>query len=134
MRSKSRDTKESISFRKQILAGTNDVLHERIKGQGTIEGMRVRFYPGQQLDLQVRVFVEHKGGLMEELVTYPSTTRQYLAGDDDNVIIDCVISVENDDFLKVSVVNVDLVNNYDLAVDVYVDYYGGSSRVVGGVL
>ena len=39
---------EVISFRKVIGKGATDVLSERVKGPGTIEGLRVKFYPGQQ--------------------------------------------------------------------------------------
>lgn len=124
-----RNVKESVSFRKSVAASEEDRLHERIKGAGTIEGIRVRFYSGQQLDLRVHVYVVHKGGLTESLITYNAGADQYLSGDDEVVQIDCVVSVENDDELWVWYQNADAVNSYNLVVDVAIDYYGGNQRV-----
>jgi hypothetical protein len=129
-----RNTKEVVSFRKLVPAGVTDVLSERIKGPGTVEGFRIRFYPGQQLSLKVWVVIEHKGGLTESLVTFAETSDEFLSGDDDRMEFDVVASVENDDFLKIKVFNSDMVNDYNLAVDVTIDYYGGTQRVIGGLL
>jgi hypothetical protein len=134
VRNAPRNTKEVISFRKLIPFGTTDVLTERIKGPGTIEGFRVRFYPGQQLALKVWVVIEHKGGLTESLVTFAETSDEFLSGDDDRLEFDVVASVENDDFLKIKVQNTDIDNDYNLALDVTIDYYGGTQRVIGGLL
>lgn len=121
--------KEPIVFIKTIPAGTTDVLSERIKADGTIEGLIIRFFSGQENSLQVRPFVEHRGGLIEELVTYPSTTDRFLSGDDDYDEIPVSIPVRNDDYLKVSVTNTSIYD-YTLKVTIIVDYLGGMTRVV----
>lgn len=126
------DTKEGMSFRKSIAANTPDALHERVKAPGTIEGFRVRFYPGQELTLQVNVYVVHLGQKVEQLVTYVATGDAFLSGDDEVLEFHCVCSVETDDLVFVSVMNTDAVNAHRVAVDVYVDYYGGNQRLVGG--
>lgn len=134
MAGRTKDKREPIIFRKSILHSTTDTLQERIKADGTIEEMRVRFYPGQQKALQVEVVVEHKGQQAEYLYTSPATGERYLSGDDDYFIFPLTCEVEYDDFVKVRAVNTDATYDYDLAVDVLVDYYGGKNRVIGGVL
>lgn len=131
---KGRNKREPILFRKTIPGGASDDLHERIKGDGTIEEMRVRFYPGQQKDLHVSVWIDHKGSQAEFLYTTPSSGERYLSGDDDAFIFPVTIEVEYDDFVRVHVENVDPLNDYDLAVDVLVDYYGGKNRIIGGAI
>ena len=125
---------EIMSFRKVIPANTPDLLSERVKGPGTIEGIKVKFYPGQQKALRIVPFVEHKGSKTEQLITYPSTTDQFLAGDDDYFIFPVIVEVDNDDFVKIRAVNTDLVNAYTCVVDVIIDYYAGKKRVIGGLL
>jgi hypothetical protein len=122
--------KEVISFRKVIPANSTDVLAERIKTDGTIEQLSVKFYQGQQKALKVIPFVEHKGHMIEQMLTYPSTTDSYLSGDNDYFKYDIVIPVAYDDYIKVQVINTDLVNAMTVVVDVTIDYFGGKQRVV----
>lgn len=122
--------KEVISFRKVIQAGAIDVLAERIKTEGTIEKMSIRFYQGQQKALRIIPYVEHKGHMIEQMLSYPSTTDNYLCGDDDYFIYDIVIPVSYDDYIKVHAQNTDLVNPLTIVVDVTIDYYGGRERVI----
>jgi len=107
-------------------------LRERIKGDGTIEQMKVRFFQGQQKSLLVRPYVRHKGNKIEDLITYPEGTNQFLSGENDYLEFDLVVPVENDDELCIWVSNVDAdhLDPYTLHVSVMVDYFGGTSRVV----
>ena len=125
---------EVMTFRKVIPPNSSDVMQERVKGDGTVEGVRVRFYQGQQKALKVMPFIEHKGAQIENLVTYPATGDNFLSGDDDKLDLPCVISVDANDFIKIRAENTDPTNSYTLAVDVFIDYYGGKDRVIGGVL
>lgn len=122
--------KEIVAFRKTIPANTSDVLAERIKADGTIEELRVRFYQGQQKALQVHIFVEHKGSKIEEMITYPSTSDGFLSGDDDYFIFPVSIPVAYDDYLKVAVKNTETQYPYSLSCDIVIDYLGGKNRVV----
>lgn len=119
--------REVISFRKSIAAGASDIIRERVKSNGTLEEVRVRFNPGQANTLRIRPVVEHKNNRMEDLVTYPAGTNQFLSGDDDYLILPCSITVENDDFVEV------IANNtggftYTIVVDIVVDYLFGTER------
>ena len=126
--------KEVISIRKIILANSTDTIIERIKGDGTVEGIKVKFYQGQQRALHVMPFIEHRGARIEHLVTYPATADKFLSGENDNLDLPCVVSVDNDDYFKVSVVNTDPVNDYTLVLDAVIDYYAGKERVIGGLI
>lgn len=106
------------------------ILKERVKDNGTIEGIRVRFYSGQQLALRVNPYIEHKGQKIENLLTYSEGSNPWLAGDDDPFEYPCVVTVEYDDYVKVWVQNTDAANDYDLVLDVIIDYYNGQNRVV----
>lgn len=127
------ERKEVMTFRKVIPAGHTDVLAQRVKGAGTIERIFVRFYPGQAGTLHVVPFVEHKGQKLEYMLSSVSTGKNYLSGDDDAFEFDVVVPVQNDDFVKVRVTNTGDYD-YDLVVDVSIDYYGGSKRIIGGAL
>lgn len=119
--------REVISFRKSIAAGASDVIRERVKSPGTLEEVRVRFNPGQANTLRIRPVVEHKGNRIEDLVTYPSATNQYLSGDDDYLILPCSIVVDNDDFVEIFATNTGAFT-YTIVCDVVIDYLYGQER------
>lgn len=116
-----------ISFTKKIPKGTkNLILSERIKDNGTVIAVNVRFYPGQQLSLQVRPYIEPKGtkGIVD-LLTYPDGTEQFLFGDDDRRSFTNGLAVKYDDYVKVMVTNTSDTYDYTLVCDVTVAYHGG---------
>ena len=117
-----------------IPAGATVTLTERVKGPGTVEGLRTRFYLGQEQALQVRPYVKHKGSKIEHLVTYNDGGQEYLSGEDDTDIIPCVINCDYDDEIVVKVTNTSSTYSYTLNLLVTIDYYGGGDRVIGGVL
>lgn len=115
--------KEIISFRKTIKAGATETISERVKAEGQVIGLRVRFYAGQEMDLHVIPYIEHVGERMEHLITYPTGTNSYLAGDDDSFKYNIQKSVENDDYIRIKAENVSAYD-YDLVVDVEILYVG----------
>jgi hypothetical protein len=66
------DKKEVISFRSTIPAGETLDFTERVKADGTIEKLTVRFYQGQQKALEVVPRVIHKGEKIEDMLSYPT--------------------------------------------------------------
>lgn len=124
------DASEPIVFVAKVQPGQTLKFSERIKGEGTIQSVKVRFFQGQQLSLHVRPYVLHKGNKIEDIVTYPEGTNQYLSGDDDYLVFDVVCPVENDDELYVWVHNTDPDDTYTLNVAVTIDYLGGKHRAV----
>lgn len=128
------NTKEVIQFKRRIAAGETVILSERVKAPGTIEGLRVRFYPGQELALRVKPYVQHKGQKIEQFITYVEGGDDYLSGDDDREEYGVVMSVDYDDEIKIKVVNTSTTYAYTLNVAVTIDYYAGQDRVIGGVI
>lgn len=126
--------KEVVSFRKLVPKNSEIELKERIKADGTIEGVNVRFYAGQQKDLRVEVFIMHKGEKREDIITYPEGTDRFLSGDDDNFSFPATFPVYYDDYIKIQAKNVDPNFDYSLVVDVIIDYYMGANRVINGVM
>jgi hypothetical protein len=126
------DKKEVITFRKEIPPsnGTPGKIKERIKGDGTIEEMTVRFYQGQQKALRVYPYIDRGEKRPESILTFPDDGDQHLCGDDDNFKFPVVVSVENDEFIVIQYENTDSTNTMSLVVDVVIDYYGGKRRVI----
>lgn len=122
-----------ILFKKIIAPGTSEILSERIKFDGTVEGVRIKFYSGQERDLKVRPYVEHVGARTEELITYPKGCENYLSGEDSYLNFSVTLPVEQDDQILVEVINEDLENPYTLDVTIIVDYYNGINHNIGGV-
>lgn len=130
-----REGYESIPLRKKIEAGAKGVtITERIKALGTLQGIRFIFAPGQEGDLHIRPFILRKGGFLETILTFPEEGLNYLNGDDIVLEYPVITPVENDENIVIYADNMDDENDYTLQVDVFIDYYGGHSRVIGGVI
>lgn len=114
--------KEVISFRENIEPGQVLTISERVKWNGTVNGLRVRFYPGPERSLHVRPYVRHKNQLSEELFTYAGASEPYISGDDDYFKFPVLIPVEYDDEVVVWVENTDSNYVYTLSVDVILLY------------
>jgi hypothetical protein len=114
---------EVIAFRQNIAPSSSQTIQERVKANGRVAEIRVRFYPGQERDLQVRPFVTLLNRLQEDVLTYPGGTEPYLSGDDDYLIFPVSVDLQTDDFISVWVNNVSVNYTYTLVVDVVVQYY-----------
>lgn len=114
--------KEIVSFRKDIIPNSEGHLYERIKDNGQVQEVRIRFYAGQTQELQVRPFVLHKGNKPEDMVTYPEGTQPYFSGEDDYFVFPVNVNIEYDDQLAIWYKNVNLEFNYTLVVDVMILY------------
>lgn len=116
--------KEVITIRKVVpsLSGVGKVV-ERIKDNGSVEEIRIRFYPGSQRTLKVEPFILHKGNKREDFFTYPLGTEKNITGDDDYLIFPVTVNFEYDDEL---VIQYDNIGDYayTLSVDVIVSYVG----------
>jgi len=124
--------KEIITLRESIPTSTSKVYAERVKDNGTIESVKLRFYSGQEMQLKVLPYIRRTGNRIEYLTTSPNDNK-YIYGDDDYFILDVVIPVYYDDEIIVEVINESPTYAYDLSVDITIDYYMGDSRVIGGV-
>jgi hypothetical protein len=116
---------EVLSFRKDILPNSNVLLKERIKDTGRVTEIRVRFYPGQERQLQVKPYGLLTGNRAEDVLTYVGGTETYLTGDNDYFVFPVSLELNMDDEFAVSAVNLSSSYTYTLVCDVVVQYYGG---------
>ena len=116
--------KEVVTFRKSMGAGTSGTITERLKDDGFIEEVRIRFYPGVERQLQVSPFILHKENRREDLFTFPEGTEKYITGDNDYLIFPVSLEFAYDDEIQVSYVNTDINYPYTLVVDIVVSYQG----------
>jgi len=120
---------EPLLFKQSVPKGTKLELRERIKADGTIENIKVRFFAGQEMDLKVKPMLIKKGDMYVDLINYVGADKE-LSGDDDIFSFDTSLSVENDDEILIIAQNVNVDFDYTLFCIVQVDYYGGKKRVV----
>lgn len=125
--------KEVALFRKKLAPLESVELVERIKDNGTLENVKMRFYMGQEMNLKITVYVKHTGNKVEQIFTSP-TNDYFVGGDDDTFIFDVIVPVFYDDEIVVKAINESNINSYDMCVDIDIDYYQGTDRVVGGVI
>jgi hypothetical protein len=114
--------KEVVLFRKDIQPGVSEILSERIKSNGAVKSVKVRFYDGSEGSFHVNPYVLHKGSLQENVVSYPDGGEKYMSGNDDDFNFDVSIPIEIDDELKVYVNNTSSFV-YTLVCDIGVVYY-----------
>lgn len=133
------DLRECIVFSATAaagMAGYASLTHE-IKRPGTVEQIRVRFYVGCELNLRVLVKIRHKGqgaGIETSLIKYVNGGNEYVDGDDDEHVFKVAFPVAIEDTIVVYYQNVDAVDAFSLRVFVDVDYLGGESRTLPGVV
>lgn len=113
---------EVVFFNKKINALTSEILQERVKGNGKIEKVTVRFYAGQGGDLHIKPIVIKQNGYREPMITYPENSSQYLSGDDDLFVLDTSIQVDNDDYIAIEAENVNSTFSYTAIVSVEINY------------
>jgi hypothetical protein len=123
--------REVISMRRNVSPLEKFEIAERVKYNGSIERIKVRFYAGQENELQVRPYVRHKGQKNETFFTYPEGTDPYLSGEDDVLDFPLAIEIEYDDEIIVYVENQSDFYNYTLVVDIVVTYYSEPSYTRG---
>jgi hypothetical protein len=124
--------KEVIAVRKSIPLGSAETITERVKYDGVIERINVRFYAGQENELRVMPYVKHKGNKVETFFTYPEGTDPYLSGEDDNLQYPLSLNIEYDDEIVLRVENVSTMYDYTLVCDIILTYYSEPSTTTGG--
>lgn len=118
--------KEIVSFQRVIQPNTTEIIKERLKMNGMIEKVTIRFYAGCEKSLKVRPYVQHHGEKMQDMFTFPEGAEKFIAGDDDLYEYDVAIEIFNDDELHVWVNNTDLNYAYTLNCFIAVNYYVGT--------
>lgn len=119
------ETSEAVSYAKTVAPGANEELVYQTDGAATIERLKVRFYPGQQLDLKVRVVIRAKGSGQTRNVVQMQGDQRF-DGDDDTYTFELSKPIRDDEELVVQAENVDPDFAYDFRVNAEVDYRAGT--------
>lgn len=122
------NNKEVIHFSKTIAAGATETLNARIKQDGTLEEIRVRFYEGADRKLSIRPMIDTRGNL-QEILSYATSGDSQIKGNDDYFTLPVNMSVKLDDVAKVIVTSASAID-LDFVVDMVVDYKAGLERAV----
>lgn len=118
--------KEIVKFVKDIEPGEQMTIKERLKMNGMIEHVSIRFYAGVERALKVRPYIQHHSEKLQDMFTFAQGMENTISGDDDLFEYDVAIEIFNDDELCIWVHNTDLNYPYTLVCDVAVNYYVGA--------
>jgi len=131
------ETSEAVSFAETVAPDSDSELSYETDGPATIERLKIRFYPGQQLDHEIYVVIREKGsGRERNVVQTPG--KDVFTGDDDVYDFELSKPLSADEQLVVRSVNTDPQYSYDTRVNAEMDYRGGSVNAIvnklGGML
>jgi len=127
------ESSEAVSFAETVAPGSTSELTYEVNADATIERLKLRFYPGQQLDHEVRVVIREKGsGRERNVVQTPGVS--VFTGDDDRYTFDLSKPVGSDELIVVKSNNTDTQYRYDTRVNMEVDYRGGKIGALMGKL
>ena len=132
--SETHERRESVRFAGSVNAGDTETETFEVSEDCTVEEVKVRFYQGPRLSLHVVPFVEDgtDRGRRVELVNFRG--KEYVDGDNDLWVFDASEGVEDGEVVGVEVENTDGSNGYDYAVDMTLDYAGGTERAAVGIV
>lgn len=123
-------TRKGLHFHSTVNSDSNETDKYNVRQDATIEHIGVRFYPGQQLDLELELHIVSPNGSSKEIVD-PVGEKPYLAGDDDLFKFDVSVPIQTDDTIKVIARNQDTAgNDYDYIVNMEIDRINGIERVL----
>lgn len=121
-------TRKGIYFSSRINSDSTEIEKYNVRQDATIEHAEVRFYPGSQLDLQLKLQVISDDGTTKEIVD-PQGEKDYIAGDDDFFKFNISVPIRDDDEIRIIAENVDQNGNaYDYVVNLEVDRMNGLER------
>jgi hypothetical protein len=112
---------EVLAFIQDIPANSSALFKERLKDNGQVMEIRIRFYPGVEKALQIHPYLLHTNNRAEEILTY-SGGDKIITGDDDYFVFPVNLDFQLDDEFAVSVVNTNTVYPYTMCVFVVVNY------------
>jgi hypothetical protein len=120
----------SYPFRVTVPAGGSITLNQPVPRDGTVERIKVRFYAGTELAVQVVPFVRDERGTQKPLLAFVKGGKQFVDGDDDSFVFEIrePVFVKGKESLFVQFTNTQLAGgfNYDVAVDIEIDHAGGA--------
>lgn len=125
------DRMESKRFSETVPPGEGVTLTTSLDYEATVEEVRVRFYRGPELDLEVLPF--KKSG-RDRLSLVDLLGREVVVGDDDYFEFQVSEPVESGDTIGIEVTNTSDEYAYDATVDIVLDQAGGGRRAAQAFL
>jgi hypothetical protein len=122
--------KRALAFSTTVPAGETEEETFELTNDATIEDLRVRFYPGQELSLQIQVYLLKKDQDKKiDLVEYPGD-KKHLSGNDDYFEFDLSKKAKKGDKIVIKSENTDSQYAYDYKANMSVEEAGGLKRVI----
>lgn len=134
-----RETRDGLTFARQVPAGESDQLAHEVEEPATVESVQTRIYQGAENTLRLRLYhiADGSRSRLIEHVGDPDAggggTKDYIDGDDDDYRWDVSVPVERGDTLVVDHENTDGSNAHNYRVNMDVDHLGGSGRLLAGL-
>jgi len=126
--------RETIRFTDRLGPQNGSGERHTVRRDATVESVRVRHYPGQELALEVEPRVVPRDERDSVPLVPVEGPTSALVGDDDDVTFDVSEPVREGEAVEVVAVNESTEFSYDFVVDVTLEYIGGSSSFLAGVL
>lgn len=125
--------KRGLHFAASVPAGGSVENTHKMQRDATIEEVQTRFYIGQELDLQLNLYIRDPDDTQSSRKIIPTPgSIDHIAGDDDDYRWDVSEPINKGDKIVVEATNQDANNAYNYVVNMDVDYLYGSSRVLTG--
>lgn len=112
-RNKKRIDKDCILTRVNQPSATKKVYPYKIICDGVVERIKYKFYMGNNKLVQVRIFIDNTDGHRYDVIKYTDGAQNFVAGEDEELEMQMSIPVQHGD-----VINVEITNNKDEAIDV----------------
>ena len=104
----------SVPMAATVAASSAVTLTYPVEFPCTITQLRFRVYLGNQLSMQVVPSLNHNNSL-QPLMRFPSGSKQYLEGDDENDVYRLSQRAEPGDVITVTATNTNASNAYDFS-------------------
>lgn len=119
----------SRRFSDRIGPGESDELTHEVVADATVEKVEVRFYPGTELDVELRPFIEPDQG-NHRISMVDLIGRDVIVGDDDVFTFHVGDAIEEGDLIGVEVTNNEPNYGYNWVVHMDIDRRNGVESVV----
>jgi len=127
-------SRKSLHFSRNVGAGASGESKYDVRHDATVEEVLTRFYPGQELDLHVELYLEKADSGNRIPLVELAGNKGYIAGDDDRFRFNPTVSIEKEDTLVIVYDNNDATNAYDYTINIDLDRVGGVKRSILAIL
>jgi len=109
--------------------GESGDITKEVQKDATVEKVNVRFYPGVELALELRPFIEPEDS-EDRIDIVELVGRDTIVGNDDHFDFPVADEIQRGDTIGVEFENTDSQYGYDVICDIVVERAGGTERFV----